>query len=58
MVNHEDSDVRNWARSIIEPFEICYISKDKDELGFNEWVIFTPWMCTNWKKMKTYNTRE
>ena len=45
LINHEDSDVRNWARSIIEPFEICYISKD-NESEFETWKLFTPWMCT------------
>ena len=46
LINHEDSDVRNWARSIIEPFEICYISKDTNESEFETWKLFRPWMCT------------
>jgi len=46
MINHEDGDIRNWARSLIEPFEICYISENTGESEFEIWKLFTPWMCT------------
>lgn len=44
MINSEEPDVRNWARSILEPDEICFI---QDEIHidseFIQWSTFTPW---------------
>ena len=44
MINSEEPDVRNWARLILEPDEICFIQDDIDsESEFSRWSTFTPW---------------
>ena len=47
LINNIDSDIRNWARSIIEPFEICYISETEEDSDFKNWKLITPWMCVD-----------
>ena len=47
MINNDDSDIRDWARSILEPFEICYISKTKEDTNFDNWEPINPWMCVD-----------
>ena len=42
MINHKNPDIRNWARSIIEPNEICFISPEQKG-EFSEWITFNPW---------------
>ena len=47
MINSEVPDVRKWARSILEPDEICVIQDDIDsESEFSLWSTFTPWHCS------------
>ena len=45
MINHQDDDIRDWARSIVEPDEIILIlEKDEDE-EFEQWhhfYVFNP----------------
>jgi hypothetical protein len=47
MINNDDNDIRDWARSILEPFEICYISKTKEDTNFDNWEPINPWMCVD-----------
>jgi hypothetical protein len=48
MINSEEPDVRNWARSILEPDEICFIQDGvNSESEFTRWSTFTPWHCNH-----------
>ena len=45
MINHQDDDIREWARSIVEPDEIILILEKDEHEEFGQWhhfYVFNP----------------